>query len=87
MSASLVRTHRNKNPARRMRWGKFGAPLINSGRRAIQAGSVRAFGTRLYLNSKWRWLIGHAMVAEIEYRGLTPAGELWHPVIRGWHAG
>jgi bifunctional non-homologous end joining protein LigD len=30
---------------------------------------------------------GHAIIATVEYRGFTPAGELRHPVIRGWHRG
>lgn len=30
---------------------------------------------------------GHAVVATVEYRGFTPAGELRHPVIRGWQRG
>ena len=30
---------------------------------------------------------GRPVVAEIEYRGFTPAGELRHPVVRRWHAG
>jgi bifunctional non-homologous end joining protein LigD len=28
---------------------------------------------------------GQAVVASIEFRCFTPAGELRHPVIRGWH--
>jgi bifunctional non-homologous end joining protein LigD len=31
--------------------------------------------------------MGRPVLAEIEYRGLTPAGELRHPVIKGWHVG
>jgi bifunctional non-homologous end joining protein LigD len=31
--------------------------------------------------------MGRPVLAEIEYRGLTPAGELRHPVIRRWYAG
>jgi bifunctional non-homologous end joining protein LigD len=31
--------------------------------------------------------MGRPVIAEVDYRGLTPAGELRHPVIRGWHAG
>jgi bifunctional non-homologous end joining protein LigD len=30
---------------------------------------------------------GHAAIATVEYRGFTPAGELRHPVIRGWQRG
>ncbi|SEE04024.1 bifunctional non-homologous end joining protein LigD [Rhizobiales bacterium GAS191] len=30
---------------------------------------------------------GTPVVAEIEHRGLTSAGELRHPVVRSWHAG
>lgn len=26
------------------------------------------------------------VVVEIEHRGLTPAGELRHPVVKGWSA-
>jgi hypothetical protein len=25
------------------------------------------------------------VIVTVEYRGFTPAGELRHPVIRGWH--
>jgi bifunctional non-homologous end joining protein LigD len=28
--------------------------------------------------------LGRPVVAEVEYRGLTPAGELCHPVVKGW---
>ena len=28
-----------------------------------------------------------AVIVTVEYRGFTPAGELRHPVIRGWHRG
>jgi bifunctional non-homologous end joining protein LigD len=31
--------------------------------------------------------LGRPVLAEVEYRGITPAGELWHPAIKGWHAG
>ncbi|SDR63531.1 bifunctional non-homologous end joining protein LigD [Rhizobiales bacterium GAS113] len=30
---------------------------------------------------------GRPVVAEIEYRGITPAGELRHPVVKAWRAG
>jgi bifunctional non-homologous end joining protein LigD len=30
---------------------------------------------------------GRPVIAEIEHRGSTPAGELRHPVVRGWHGG
>ena len=30
---------------------------------------------------------GHAIIVTVEYRGFTPAGELRHPVIRGWQRG
>ena len=30
--------------------------------------------------------VGAPVVVEIEYRGFTPAGELRHAVIKGWHA-
>ena len=30
---------------------------------------------------------GQAVIAKIEYRGFTPAGELRHPVVRGWQQG
>jgi bifunctional non-homologous end joining protein LigD len=29
---------------------------------------------------------GQAVIVTVEYRGFTPAGELRHPVIRGWHS-
>ena len=28
-----------------------------------------------------------AVIVTVEYRSFTPAGELRHPVIRGWHRG
>jgi bifunctional non-homologous end joining protein LigD len=28
-----------------------------------------------------------AVIVTVEYRGFTPAGELRHPLIRGWHRG
>jgi bifunctional non-homologous end joining protein LigD len=28
-----------------------------------------------------------ALIAEVAYRGFTPAGELRHPVLRGWREG
>ena len=27
------------------------------------------------------------VVVDVEHRGLTPAGELRHPVLKGWHKG
>ena len=30
---------------------------------------------------------GRTIVATIEFRGFTPAGELRHPVVRGWVPG
>jgi hypothetical protein len=30
---------------------------------------------------------GGAVVAEIEYHELTPAGELRNPIVRDWHQG
>ena len=30
---------------------------------------------------------GQAVIVTVEYRGFTPAGELRHPVIRGWYRG
>jgi bifunctional non-homologous end joining protein LigD len=30
---------------------------------------------------------GGALIAEVEHRGFTPAGELRHPVLRGWQEG
>ena len=30
---------------------------------------------------------GGVIVAEVEFRELTPSGELRHPVVRDWHQG
>ena len=27
------------------------------------------------------------VVVDVEHRGITPAGELRHPVMKGWHKG
>jgi bifunctional non-homologous end joining protein LigD len=51
--------------------GSAGSGLSDSDARQIRAA----------LDSK------QAVIVTVEYRGFTPAGELRHPVIRGWHRG
>jgi bifunctional non-homologous end joining protein LigD len=50
---------------------------------SVGSGLTEAEGTKLRAAMDAK----RALIAEVEYRGFTPAGELRHPVLRGWREG
>jgi bifunctional non-homologous end joining protein LigD len=50
---------------------------------SVGSGLTEAEGTKIRAAMDAK----RALIADVEYRGFTPAGELRHPVLRGWREG